>query len=264
MKKIIKNFLILSLVLFSFFYTDKVMTMIDNKNPLMQEINDLKSTYEVLPVSTIIDGDTIIPGLKGREIDVQKSYENMKIGGIFREDALIFKDLYPEDTLKDNINKYIIKGNPNKKEISLLLILNTNNISKIKEIENVTIFLNHKDITSSNITNLKGHEIYSYGQNGKYEFEELVSDNSLINRLTDNKLLYCLAKEKNKETLKICNDNKMHVIIPNIIGGYYSIQNNLSNGSIILLDSINDIDMIIKYIKGKGYSIVPLSTLLKE
>lgn len=264
MKKIIEILLVSALVCFSFFYTDKVMNLVNEKNPLMQQINSLKNNYEILPVSAIIEDDTIIPGIKGREIDVSKSYDNMKIGGIFREDALIYKDLYPKESLDNNKDKYIIQGNPNKKEVAILIILNTNNISKVKEIENITIFLNHKDITFSNISTLKEKEIYPYGQNGNYLSEELKSDNSLINRLSHNKSAYCLAKDKNKEVLETCQSMGMHVVIPSIKGGYYSIQNDLCSGSIILLDNLNDINMIVKYIKGKGYNITTLSKLLNE
>ena len=56
----------------------------------------------------------------------------------------------------------------------------------------------------------------------------------------------------------------MNTVIPNVIGDYLDIKNNLSSGSIILVNNINNLDIIIKYIESKGYSIVPLSTLLKE
>ena len=56
----------------------------------------------------------------------------------------------------------------------------------------------------------------------------------------------------------------MYAIIPSLVGDYLSIKDNLENGSIILLNNLNNIEVIIKYINGKGYNIVPLSILLKE
>ena len=56
----------------------------------------------------------------------------------------------------------------------------------------------------------------------------------------------------------------MYVVIPNIIGDYVDVKNNISNGSIILLNNINNLDIIIKYIKSKGYDIVSLEELLTE
>ena len=264
MKNIIKGFFLLLLVCFSFFYTDKVINMINKNDPLMKEIINVKDDYEVLPINGILDDDTIIPGINGRKVDVDKSYEKMKLGGVFREEALVFKDLFPSSGLKDNGDKYIIKGNGYKKNIAIIVILNNNYIDKIKKLDDITIFINHGDLNVNNINLLKEKEIYTYGNNGIYTSEILTSDNALINTISNNKSNYCMLKDKDSEILKLCRNNGMYVIIPNIIGGYYDVKNKLSNGSIILLDNLNDIDVIIKYIKGKGYNIVSLSQLLAE
>lgn len=264
MKKIINGLLLIFLTCFSFYYTDKVINVINASDPIMVEIIDVKSSYDVLPVNAILVDDTVIPGVNGREIDVNKSYENMKLSGIFREDALIFKYLYPSNSLKNNIDKYIVRGNGSKKEVSILYVLNTNYIDKIKDIENITIFINHKDINITNINILKTNEIYTYGNGGVYSDEVLTSDNAVISRIANNKSRYCLVKDKNSSVLEVCNKNDMYVVLPNIIGNYYSVKNNLSNGSIILLENLKDIDTIIKYIKSKGYDIVTLSNLLSE
>ena len=228
------------------------------------EIINIKDNYDVLPVNAITHDDTLIPGIKGKQIDIDKSYNNMKLGGIFREEALIFKDLYPNNSIKNNYDKYIINGNSTKKQVSIIYILNNNYINNIKDIDNVTIFINHKDLNIKNINLLKEKEIYTYGNNGVYSKEILDNDNTLISGLSNNKSSYCLTKEKNNEVLKLCSNKSMHTVIPTIIGGYYEIKNKLSNGNIILLDNLNDIDTIIKYIKGKGYNIVSLGKLLSE
>ena len=264
MKKLFKSISILVLICFSFFYTDRVINVINMNDPLMEKITDVKNKYEVLPVNAIIDNDTIMPGIKGREIDVDKSYDNMKLSKIFREEALIFKDLYPSNMLKDNKNKYIIGGNSSKKEVSIIYIYNSRYSDEVMKIDNITLFMNHKDLTISNIKNLNDKDIYSYGNGGVYNKEVLVSDNSLINTFANNKSKYCLVREKNEDILKLCNENDMYVVIPTIFNGYYGVKSNLSNGSIILLENLNDIDVIIKYIKSKGYDIVSLSKLLSE
>ena len=128
MKNIIEKVAIIGLICFSFFYTDKVINIINKKDPLMTQIINKKNNYDVIPVSAILTKDTIIPGVNGREVDINKSYKNMKLGGIFREEALIFKDLYPTSSLKDNKDKYIISGNKIKKNIVLITILNNKKI----------------------------------------------------------------------------------------------------------------------------------------
>lgn len=238
--------------------------MINKKDPLMIEISSVKSNYEVLSVNAFVDDDTIIPGIIGKEVDVNKSYENMKLSGIFREDALVFKDILPSSSLSNNKDKYIIKGNGNKKEASIILVFNKNYIDKINKIDNITVFVNHNDLNTENIKKLKENEVYTYGNKGEYNSEIIISDNALINGVANNDSLYCLTSSKNSEVLNVCKDNDMHVILPNIIGGYYEVKNNLSNGSIIFLNNMNDIDNVVRYINSKGYNIVPLSRLLSE
>ena len=228
------------------------------------EIFNIKSNYEVLPVDAFIEDDTVIPGVIGRKVDINKSYENMRISGIFREDALVFKDILPSSSLSNNMDKYIVKGNNNKKEVAIIVIFNNNYIDEINQIDNITVFVNHNDLNIENIKKIKGKEIYTYGNKGEYNSEMLISDNVLINRITNNKSSYCLVESKNNEILNICNSNNMYVVLPNIVGGYYEVKNNLSNGSIIFLDKINDIDNIIRYINSKGYNIITLSKLLTE
>jgi len=47
MKNILRILSILLLTCFSFFYTDKVINMINKKDPLMIEINNVKDEYKV-------------------------------------------------------------------------------------------------------------------------------------------------------------------------------------------------------------------------
>ena len=77
-KKFIERTFVILLISFSFFYTDKVINIINHKNPLMKEIEELKSKYDVLPVNATLDTDTIVPGINGREINIDNSYNIWK------------------------------------------------------------------------------------------------------------------------------------------------------------------------------------------
>lgn len=254
---------LIALTLFSFFYTDKVINIINKRDPLMSKIENIKDNYEILPVNATLDNDTIIPGISGKSVDVEKSYDNMKEYGLFREEYLIYNTLLPSELLANNMDKYIIKGNSYYKNVSIVVVVDNNNIGKISN-DKVTLFLNHGVITINNLKNIKDNEVYTYGNNGIYSEDILNNDNLLINRLTNNRSLYCMLKEKDNNMLKICNEKRMFVIIPNIIGDYLEVKNNLEEGSIILVNNISNLDMIINYIEGKGYNIVPLSKLLNE
>lgn len=265
MKNIFNYFFLISLVFFSFFYTDKVINIINKKDPLMVEITKQKDKYKVEPTEAIITENTVIPGIEGKEIDVNKSYEKMKTEGVFREQSIIYNKVTPTNSISNNKDKYIIKGNNNKQEVSIIVIVDKNNtIDKIYNIDNITLFIDSKYLTIDNLNKIKSKDIYSYGNKGVYNNELLLSDNTLIKRKNNKVPLYCLSKEKNEDTLNICNNNDMYVVIPNIVGDLLNIKKSISKGSIILLEDLNNINLIIRYINSKGYQIVPLGTLLKE
>ena len=259
-----KKLSLLILICFSFFYTDKVINIINSNSKLMKEINSVKDNYKIGAVNAYIEEDTIIPGKYGKEINVNESFNNMKEYNTFIEDYLVYDNIIPSITLEDNKDKYIIRGNKNKKVVSIILIVNSNNINKLDNVNNITLFINHNLLTIDNINKLKNNEIYTYGNNGKYNKSILINDNTLINNLANNRSKYCLVIKKNKEILDICKNNEMYTIIPNINGDYNTIINNLSNGSIILLDNINNLDNVIRYINSKGYKLVYLNSLLEE
>ena len=47
-------------MVFSFYYTEEIATLVLNKNPLMIKINNEKNNYNIKSVNAIIDGNYII------------------------------------------------------------------------------------------------------------------------------------------------------------------------------------------------------------
>ena len=274
MKKLFKIFGIITFLCFSFFYTDRVMNVISDKDPLKQEIINLSNNYKLSSNEAIVSGDTIIPGSNGREVNVDKSYKKMRTGNVFNDKLLVFNVIYPEYKLKDNMDKYIINGNINKKEVSIVFIINNdNNLDKIisildnkKVVSNLFIEYNYLFNNINKIKKYNNHNIYSYSD--KYTYDTLVIANNIITRTMNNKPVYCLSKTKNKDNINVCSYSNMYTIIPSINGGYNDIKSNLSNGNIILLDTsintVNELNLIINFINSKGYDIVGLDKLLSE
>ena len=274
MKKLFKIFGIITFLCFSFFYTDRVMNVISDKDPLKQEIINLSNNYKLSSNEAVVSNDTIIPGSNGREVNVDKSYKKMRTGNVFNDKLLVFNVIYPEYKLKDNMDKYIINGNINKKEISIVFIINNdNNIDKIisildnkKVVSNLFIEYNYLFNNINKIKKYNNHNIYSYSD--KYTYDTLVIANNIITRTMNNKPIYCLSKTKNKNNINVCSYSNMYTIIPSINGGYNDIKSNLSNGNIILLDTsintVNELNLIINFINSKGYDIVGLDKLLSE
>ena len=250
------------------------MMVVSEKDPLKMEIVEVAESYKIFPNEAIVTNDTIIPGTNGKVVNIDKSYKKMRKGNIFNINLLEYDILYPEYTLSDNLDKYVIKGNNSKKEVSILFIINSNNnldkIMKILDKKNVVsnLFIDYVFL-NNNITQIKtynNHNIYSY-QDG-YTHDTLVISNNIIKRISNTNPIYCLTREKNDSTINVCSYSNMNTIIPSINGNLNDIKRNLGNGSIILFDTgvstVSELSYIIDFITGKGYNIVGLDKLLSE
>lgn len=270
--KFIKLLGLLCLICFTFIYTEKIIDVSISQDEIMIKLKEVENTYKVEPIDAIIQDDTIVPGNVGKYIDIDTSYKNMKKIGYFEESLISYKNIYPNISIYNNFNKYIIKGNIQNKQVSLIYILNNdktiNNIINILKSKNTPIsffidsaFLNNNiDI----IYNLKDYEIYNYGNNGKYTKDNLIITNNIINNKSNNNSIYCLFLNKDNTSLTTCSESKMLSIMPTITGNYNNIKNNLENGSIIHITNTQELSNIIDYIKNKGYTITSLEDLITE
>lgn len=270
--KIIKLLGLITLICFTFFYTEKIINVSIQQDEIMIKLKEIETKHKIEPTNAIINEDTIIPGKIGKYLDLDTSYKQMKKIGYYEESLLSYKNIYPEISIYNNYNKYIIKGNPYNKSISLIYIINNDktidnilNIIKTKN-TNITFFIDSTFLNNNIdiIYKLKDYEIYNYGNNGKYTKDNIIITNNIINNKSNNISKFCLFLEKNISSLNNCKDNKMLSIIPSINGNYNDIKNNLQNGNIILINNSKELSNIIDYIKVKGYSIIPLSNIIIE
>ncbi len=264
-----------TLICFSFFYTEKVIDVINEQDPIMIKINSVKDKYIVKPVEAIINEDTIIPGIVGKEVNAENSYNAMRKIGLFKSNLLEYDNIMPKDTLSNNLDKYIINGNKEFAHVSLILIITKDNINKIDSLDNkhLNLFID-SGVLKKNLAKIKklsNTSIYSYGDNGRYNKDNLTIDNNLIQRNTKNKGTYCLMLDKNKDNIKQCQNSNMSSLLPlqsDTSSAYNSVKLNLQNGLMMVINTdsktISELDDIIKYIKSKGYKIVALDKLLNE
>ena len=279
MKKIIKLMGLFILIVFSFFYTDKVASVIRDEDSLMIEIRNVENLYKVNPVDGIIDNNTIIPGLSGKKINIDKSYKKMREIGTFDKKFIVYDTIKPNVSISNNKDKFIIKGNNNKQMISLVFILDDNryldmveNIANEKEVFiNYFVTSNYLISNSTVVAALENREVYNYGNDGKYSPDNIIFANNLISRITKNDAIYCLSTSLNKSVLELCSNNNLYTILPNIIVNnnlFSSVKDNISSGSIVLIklnnSNIKELGVTIDYIKGKGLKIGGLSSLLNE
>ena len=279
MKKIFQIIGLTTLILFSFFYTDKVLEVVREEDKIMIKLESIKETAEKKPIDAKIIKDTIIPGITGRTINIEKSYKKMKNTGIFNQKEIVYDIIKPNISIINNKDKYITSGNPNNQKVSIIFILNSNkylnNLEKIIDNKGIVVnyFINYQYLinNTTKIKEITNKEFYSYGENGKYTPDSLLFSNNLISRISNNNANICLTKEKNNEILNLCSKNDLYTILPNIIiteKPYKQVKENLTSGSIILLninqDTLTEISLVIDYINGKGLNIVGLNELITE
>lgn len=277
-KKIISIFFSIILVLFSFYYTNKITITLKENDPIMNELKEYSNIYSDTKVDSIIDNNNIIPGVKGLKIDINKSYSNMKRVGKFDKTLLVFEESIPENNLKNNYKNYIISLN--KKENNVALVFYLEDISNVEEIlsilnnkkVNATFFIS-KDIIDNSIDVVK--LILKYGNDVEllsktYSVYEVNKYTSVIKLISSDKLNFCLNIDKDDDLLKSCESSKLYTITPSIIQKnnlYNSLKYNLENGSIILLTNskpiVKELSSSINYIEQKGKKIILLKNIIE-
>ena len=269
MKNIVKTIGLITLICFSFFYTEQVITVVNEQDPIMIKINNEKDNYKVDVIEAIIKDNSIIPGINGKVVDALKSYNNMKEIGMFKDSYFIYKEVSPSNSLTNIYDKYIVRGNPYKKEVSIIFTVTNDNelnniLDNIDKSYDINVFIDYKTL-SNNLDKLKktNYNIYA----GEYTKDNLTLLNNLIKN-NFNSSLYCLTNEN--KVIEECLNNKMHTIKPtNILDNAYTeIRSILNNGNIILMENnsknAKEFMHTYKYIYSKGFKIVNLEELLKE
>lgn len=248
MKKILRFFGLITLLIVSFSYNEKVENVIKMNDDLLSEIKEKSLFYKKEKIEAYINNNTIIPGINGMDVDVNKSYEKMKKEGFFDEKKLVYKKNIVKNKLSDNKDKYIISGNNSLKKVSIFLKIDFNDdISKFKN-KNVTFVVNN------NINNLNSVAYFC-------ENEDCIYLKNYLNRFYKN--VFCVNSpfclKMNEYTLKITEVNESPFLF---------VKENLKSGFIFYFDVneklIYEFDLITDYIESKGFEIVMIYDLLKE
>ena len=281
MRKIIEILFACFLVFASFFYTDKAISMMEDKDPVMIKIKKEKKSLEEESINAKVNGEYLVPGYSGLVVDLDKSFNKMKKYGGYNESLIVFEESTPTISVDEYYDKYIVSGNGFTNYISLVFeITDKELLPKIKDIlkENdvrATFFVDGVLLKEDNIlvTSLLQdfHEIELLNYKGSYDrliFEEALDTLQVI---ANKRGKYCIAKYDQKEILELCSKEKMHTIIPTIqikSNPYLSLKGKLREGSIISItptkENISELDVVIKYIKQRGYTLDTLEQLLSE
>ena len=174
-----KKTIVIILVLLSFFLTNKITNYYKENDIIMKQLKILEKKYKTESKNAIVIGDNIIPGIKGKEINYNESYKNIKLCGKMNESLIKTKDVIPTISIDNNYDKYIVQGNSEKRYISLVFKVEKNtNINRILSILKsnntlATFFIDGKYI--ENNTNI-------IKSNNNHEYEVLSYKTNIINQ----------------------------------------------------------------------------------
>lgn len=254
MVKHLKYLGILSLLCFSFFYTEKIAKFMQSKDPLYVSIETVKEDYKQDYVNAIIDEDNIIPGLNGKEIDVQKSFQKMQDYGYFSESHIVYAKINPEISLENNTTKIIKQGNTLKHAVSLITqsVLHTTYLGEIGIPYSVLV-------TSSN-----AQSTFYNGIKINFDKEDYEGTEKILNREKNN---LCVIKNNFND---ICLKYKKKMIEPTLSfsnGNMASQFKMVSSGMILYLEDdldVSNLKVLLNEINFKGLKIISLDELISE
>jgi len=243
-------------MVFSFYYTSKIATLVLNKNPLMITINKEAENYNIASVNAIIDGNYITPGINGLYVNAKDSYYKMQEGEEFNKYYLVFDELSPDISIKNHKDKIIKNGNQKLKKVSIVLEYNPEIIK----------YLKNNKIEASLISTLNIYEKNSFLEHLNGELTNFKAFENTLNLNKENKGI-CLINSYNKD---ICLKNKNYLVEPTLTlnnNNLREVKKGIDKGVIIYVKSntpLSDFKLLLKEIAYKDLKIVYLSKLIAE
>lgn len=260
MKKLFSYIGFATLISLSIIISKQTTIVVKNIDTIMTEIKTSQAKYEKEPEDAKIIGNTIIPGLKGKIINIEKTYEQMKKIGRFNEKYIIYEEIEPNISIQKNLDKYIISGNKTKNAISIIIeIKNKEELNQLKEMIEIAK-KNNTPITIYINPQIQEEKINIEEENKNIQIIDSTSTYNIQDDINE--------IDKNRHKIK---SQRKYTVIPNIIikkSLLKETKKQITAGSIIKIP-INDntkkeFELTIKYIKTKGYTIEKLDKHLSE
>ena len=256
MKNLFKYIGLSAVLLFSFYYTEKMSSIVINNSSLVMKINENSDAYKLEAVSAVIDDDYIIPGLNGQVVNVLKSYDKMKHLDDFHSYYLVFDTIKPDISLENNKNKIIKYGNRAKNAVSIIVQNNINILNYAKEKKVAITRLVDKD-TFDKVN------WYDQINNDPVEYKKV---ENMLNNYNINKNI-CVI---NNHLLEICKKNKKYLVEPTITLNSYNLstfKDDIKSGYIINISDdaeLVDFKIMLRQIYYQDLEVISLSELIKE
>lgn len=270
MKIFFKYIGILSFAMFSFYYTDRVIELSRVNDSIMVSIIEYSKENDTKCREGYITDDGIVLGISGILVDKQKSYSNMKGIG-YKKDLIEYKKSECILNKENNYDKYILKGNPLKNSVSLVIAVDSldyideiNDIAKSKGallsyMMNSNFLENNKDVLKKFYDNN-----FLFNGSNKDEYKKFTR---ILKSYNKDYGLFCAEYKSN--ILGVCADEEVNTIkVKDIINMSLlsNIKRSINKGDIIFIKenrfNAEELSSAINYINGLGINIVGLNELL--
>jgi len=256
MKNKFRIIILIIVMIFSFYYTNVVKELSDNNNVVISLIDEYSTLNDVKCIEGYINEEGVILSYNGKLVDKENSYSNMKGLG-FKEELIEYKNDECILTKENNIDKYIISGNKQIKNISIVI-----------DIDNKLYYEYMKDIIESEGYNVNYLVNYNIDINDKNNILIKTNSNNINKFKKKYNHFYC-TNYNEFDILDYCKKEKINSIrIKNYINSnlLYNIKKILDNGQIIFISenesNYMELYATIKYIKSRGFNIVSIDELL--
>lgn len=273
MRKIFEYLGLISLVCFSFFLTDKTVIVVKEVDELMVQIKSNKEEYNQVGKDAVISNQYIVPGLPSKVVNIDKSYQEMQKIGLYDPNSIVYDIKKPKENLDNHLDKYIVSGNPSKRMVSFIFIVNDNSISDVLDKigdRKVSFVITNYDFEKqlSNIEkalSLKNEFLISVN-NEQHYFALKKKLETLKNPAT-----ICYNEKEDSSFLDMCKKNKYYSITAKnrITKSSLSMTKELLESGSFLTFEINnqlleELPNIMEYVESRGYVVVPISVHIKE
>lgn len=280
---------------------DDTRISLEAKNSdLYKEIQGASPEYKIQPVDAVVDGIwKAIPGYNGLEVDVDASYKKMQAGGKFDKNKIVLREIPPRVHLGDLGSEPIYRGNPEKPAVAFLINVAWGNeyipgILKALDDQQIktTFFFDgswvKKNPDLARTIYKAGHEIgnhaYSHPDLKLYSkaqtMEEIKKTNEIIEKTLGVKPIWFAPPSGsfNEVTVQTASELGMKTILwtvdtvdwrkPATQEMVNRVLSKVENGTMILMHptkpTAEGIEAMIKDIKGKGYHLGTVSSLMDE
>lgn len=259
MKRFLEYAGLSAIMLFSFYYTEKAAILVQNKNPIMQKIQEEAKNLNIASVSAEINGDYIVPGINGLSVNKEKSFQKMKNFGDFNTYFMVYEQVKPKVSLDENKQKVIQRGNKKKQAVTFVITdANTP----------IATYLKNNKIPASLLVTSDALQENSYfeqinAETEKPKFHEV--EKKLYQ--TDQNKNICVLNNRNKD---FCMSNGNYLVEKTIEltqTNVVEIKNKIEWGAIIFINEnakLSDFEVIYQQVKYKNIKVIPLSEMIDE